>query len=117
MPEHPSDRVWSISAEKIPVGHSAKFPILWRGRTVQAFVINWKGRYYAYVNHCAHAGTPLDWWPNEFLSEDGRFLKCGTHGSLYDPTTGNCTGGPCAGGTLLSLQVELLDGRIVVSSS
>ena len=54
--------------------------------------MNFEGRFYAYVNYCVHAGTPLDWWPNEFFTEDG-FLICGTHGSLYAPDTGRCVGG------------------------
>ena len=35
----------------------------WRKRLVEGFVVNFGGRYYAYVNYCTHAGTPLDWWP------------------------------------------------------
>jgi hypothetical protein len=37
-------------------------------------------------------------WPNEFFNEEGRFLVCGTHGSLYQPDIGRCAGGPCGGG-------------------
>jgi nitrite reductase/ring-hydroxylating ferredoxin subunit len=106
---------WSAPVEDIPPGASAKFTIHWNGRLVEAFVVNFRGRYYAHVNICAHAGTPLDWWPNEFFSEDGQFLVCGTHGSRYDPETGKCAGGPCAGGALSRLDARVRDGRIVVS--
>ena len=78
--------------------------------------MNCGGHYYAYVNYCIHAGTPLDWWPNEFFNDDRRFLTCGTHGSLFEPDTGKCAGGPCAGGSLFSLHVELINDRIVVSA-
>jgi nitrite reductase/ring-hydroxylating ferredoxin subunit len=81
---------WSAPLHEILPGHSEKFHILWRERLVEAFVVNFRGRYYGYVNYCIHAGTPLDWWPNEFLSDDRRFLTCGTHGSLYEPDTGKC---------------------------
>jgi nitrite reductase/ring-hydroxylating ferredoxin subunit len=64
-----------------------------RGVIVEGFVVNFGGRYYAYINYCIHAGTPLDWWPNEFFNNDRQFLTCGTHGSLYDPNTGKCAGG------------------------
>lgn len=107
---------WSAPADEVPPGGSAKFHIFWRERLVEAFVVNFGGHYYAYVNHCIHAGTPLDWWPNEFFSDDGRFLKCGTHGSLYHPATGNCAGGPCVGGSLFPLQVQVANGRIVVTA-
>lgn len=108
--------VWSAPVKDIPLGGSVKFHILWRKRLVEAFVVNFDGRYYAYVNHCVHAGTPLDWWPNEFFNADGRLLVCGTHGSLYEPNTGKCAGGPCAGGELFPLNVHLRNHRIVVSS-
>ena len=59
-------------------------------------MINFEGRYRAYVNRCAHAGTPLDWWPNEFFTDDGRLLVCATHGALFEPETGSCAGQPWA---------------------
>jgi len=112
---HPTE--WSAPLDKVPPGGSAKFHILWRERLVEGFVVNVDGRYYAYVNYCIHAGTPLDWWPNEFFSDDQRFLICRTHGSRYEPKTGKCAGGPCAGGALFPLDVEVMAGRIVVRAS
>ena len=108
---------WSAPLGEIPPGRSAKFHILWRKRIVEGFVVNFGGHYYAYVNYCVHAGTPLDWWPNEFFNRDRQFLICGTHGSLYEPTTGKCTGGPCVGGTLFPLNVQVIRGRVVVTTS
>jgi nitrite reductase/ring-hydroxylating ferredoxin subunit len=110
---HPT--AWSAPLEEILPGHAAKFHILWHERLVEGFAVNVNGRYYAYVNYCVHAGTPLDWWPNQFFSDDGRFLSCGTHGSLFEPETGKCAGGPCTGGALFSLRVQVAGGRIVVT--
>ncbi len=107
---------WSAAAADIPPGGSAKFPLLWRGRRVEGFVVNFQGRFHAYVNQCIHAGTPLDWWPNEFYTDDGRLLICATHGALYEPDTGRCAGGPCGGGALYPLAVRLVDGRVIVTS-
>jgi nitrite reductase/ring-hydroxylating ferredoxin subunit len=112
---HPT--VWSAPLGEIPPGRSAKFHILWRERLVEGFVVNFGGRYYAYVNCCIHAGTPLDWWPNEFFDDDRRFLTCGTHGSFYEPDTGKCAGGPCAGGSLFPLQVQVIGEWIIVTSN
>jgi nitrite reductase/ring-hydroxylating ferredoxin subunit len=112
---HPS--AWSARLADISLGHSQKFHILWRERLVEGFVVNFGGRYYAYVNYCIHAGTPLDWWPNEFFTKDGRLLMCGTHGSLYEPDTGKCAGGPCGGGALFPLHVQVVGNRIVVTAN
>jgi nitrite reductase/ring-hydroxylating ferredoxin subunit len=108
--------VWTAALCDIPPGCSAKFHILWRGRLVEGFVVNVDGQYYAYVNHCIHAGTPLDWWPNEFFTDDRRFLTCGTHGALYEPATGKCAGGPCNGGGLFPLHLEIAGDYVVVKS-
>jgi nitrite reductase/ring-hydroxylating ferredoxin subunit len=113
----PRSTMWSAPLSKVPPGQSAKFHILWRERLVEGFVVNFGGHYYAYVNYCVHAGTPLDWWPNEFFNDDRRFLTCGTHGSLYEPDTGKCAGGPCVGGALFPLQVQVTGSRIVVTAN
>jgi nitrite reductase/ring-hydroxylating ferredoxin subunit len=107
---------WSTRVVDVPPGASAKFLLQWRGTKVEAFVVNFEGRYRAYVNRCAHAGTPLDWWPNEFFTEDGRLLICATHGALFEPDTGCCAGGPCAGGTLWPLTVRVEGDRLVVGA-
>jgi nitrite reductase/ring-hydroxylating ferredoxin subunit len=105
---------WSAPAASIPPGATAKFPLRWRGMHVEGFVVNVAGAYHAYVNRCAHAGTPLDWWPNEFFTDDGRLLVCATHGALFEPDSGRCAGGPCGGGALWPLHARLDGDRVVV---
>jgi nitrite reductase/ring-hydroxylating ferredoxin subunit len=114
-PAHSAE--WSASTAEIAPGKSAKFYILWRERLVEGFVVNFDGDYYAYVNYCIHAGTPLDWWPNEFFTVDRQFLTCGTHGSLYEPDTGKCAGGPCVVGALFPLHAQVVGDRIVVTAN
>jgi nitrite reductase/ring-hydroxylating ferredoxin subunit len=106
---------WSAPIADVPPGGSAKFPLHWRGAKVEGFVVNFDGRYHAYVNRCSHAGTPLDWWPNEFFSDDGRLLICATHGALFEPDSGRCAGGPCGGSALWPLAVRVEDDQVIVS--
>ena len=73
------------------------------------------GTYHAYLNSCPHVGTPLDLWENEFLSEDGRVLICATHGAVFDPPTGRCIAGPCAGDALTALPLRLEGGSVIVA--
>ena len=70
---------WRCALTDLPPGRTAKFRLGCGERTVDGFVVNHDGACYAYVNRCAHVGTPLDLWPNEFLSEDGRTIICATH--------------------------------------
>ena len=57
-----------------------------------------RARSHAYLNRCAHVAMEMDWQPNRFFDDTGRWLLCGTHGAVYQPDTGACAGGPCRGG-------------------
>ncbi|MBI4611191.1 MAG: Rieske (2Fe-2S) protein [Candidatus Rokubacteria bacterium] len=109
------DRQWRLPVGALPPGQSAKFKLRRGDRTVDGFVINHDGRFYAYVNRCAHVGTPLDMWPNEFFTEDGRHLICATHGAVYEPATGLCVAGPCPGASLTPLRVVVDGAEVVIS--
>jgi nitrite reductase/ring-hydroxylating ferredoxin subunit len=110
---HPSAE-WRCAIANVPPGSTATFRLECGGRVVQGFVVNFEGRYRAWVNRCAHVGTPLDLWPNEFFSEDGRRLVCSTHGALYEPDTGRCTAGPCVGDRLTPLPLAVEGATLVV---
>jgi nitrite reductase/ring-hydroxylating ferredoxin subunit len=105
---------WRVPVAAIPSGGSAKFRLARGGRTVEGFVVHYAGGYHAFVNRCPHVGTPLDLWPNEFFSQDGRALICSTHGAIYEPDTGRCVGGPCAGDALEPLDVRREGATLVV---
>ncbi len=104
-----------LPAAALAPGQSAKFSLRCGGKAVEGFVVNYGGRFYAYVNRCAHVGTPLDAWPNEFFTEDGRHLICATHGAVYLPETGLCVAGPCPGASLTSLPVSVEGAEVVIS--
>ena len=99
---------------KVKHGQSAKIRLRCGQQTIDGFVVNHQGRFYAYVNRCAHVGTPLDAWPNEFFTDDGRWLICATHGAVYEPHTGRCVEGPCPGAQLTPLTVSVRGEEIVV---
>jgi nitrite reductase/ring-hydroxylating ferredoxin subunit len=106
---------WRCPLAEVPPGRTAKFRLACGGRTVEGFVVNHAGRVHAYINRCPHVGTPLDLWPNEFLAEDGQTLICSTHGALYEPASGYCTAGPCAGDALTRLPLRIEGHDLVVS--
>jgi nitrite reductase/ring-hydroxylating ferredoxin subunit len=73
----------------------------------------------AFVNVCPHAGHPLHWRPDGFMTADGEHIICASHGALFDRRTGVCVGGPCVGLALQpvpvrrrgdSVEVQLLPG-------
>ncbi len=92
-----------------------------RGGTLQTaqgardvFVVRRGADVYAYVNHCPHTGSPLDWMPDQFLNLDQTLIQCATHMALFRIEDGHCVSGPCAGQRLTPLAVTVQDGWVVV---
>ena len=79
----------------------------------EGFAVAIGGEIRAYRNECPHTGSPLDWLPGRFFSEDGRTLVCATHGARFDPMTGACLSGPCPRG-LYALEVRDLGDDVSV---
>jgi len=100
--------------EEVPHGSSKKFTLICEGRQIEGFVVNYQGGFYAYRNRCCHLPMPMDWFENQFLSEDGRYIICATHGAAYDPATGECVAGPCRGEYLERLPLQILNGTIFI---
>ena len=72
-----------------------------------AFVIRRRGRFHAYLNVCRHQSRELDFGDAHFFDEAADALVCCHHGARYDPQSGVCTAGPCAGAKLTALRLEL----------
>jgi nitrite reductase/ring-hydroxylating ferredoxin subunit len=108
------ETTWTCAAGALGPGQTARFELLHDGRRLRGFLVNHEGGHHAYVNRCPHAGTPLDWWPNEFFTEDGRYLICATHGAVFEPDTGLCLEGPCRGARLDRLRVTRRGDDLVV---
>jgi nitrite reductase/ring-hydroxylating ferredoxin subunit len=97
---------------EIEHGQSKKF-LLRRGqRDIEALLVNFEGRHFAYINRCPHTGITLDWVNNQFFSSDNRYIMCATHGAVFEPPTGECVWGPCFGLSLQNVPVEIKDGQI-----
>lgn len=68
----------------------------------------------AFRNECPHQGTPLETFPDRFLTRDGSAFLCTTHGAQFRLTDGYCFRGPCAGKYLVSLPVKRDGGLLSV---
>jgi len=97
---------------EIEHGKSKKFTLRRGQRDLEALLVNFEGRHFAYINRCPHTGITLDWVNNQFFSSDNRYIMCATHGAVFEPPTGECIWGPCVGLSLQSVPVEIEDGRI-----
>jgi nitrite reductase/ring-hydroxylating ferredoxin subunit len=70
-------------------------------------------RVFAYHNECPHAGRRLDWAPGRFLIDAG-LLICAAHGASFVVESGRCHSGPCQGGGLVAVPVNVIDGAIAL---
>ena len=95
-------------------GKSMKFIMPIRGADEECFVVNYHGRFHAYVNRCRHVPMAMDWVDNQFFAERGRYLMCQTHNAYYEPDTGECIAGPAGtcGKFLYRVPLEIEDGII-----
>jgi len=99
--------------DELRPGQTKKFLLDWDGHEVEAFVLNYGGDLYAYVNRCRHVPMSLDWVENRFFTEDGRFVQCATHGAYYRPETGECIAGPPCGRSLIRVPLRIEAGMVV----
>jgi len=79
-------------------------------------VVRWQGEVHAYANVCPHQGHPLNILPDGFFTPDKTRLICTSHGALFDPATGDCTFGPCAGDHMRRLKCRVVEGEVWVTA-
>ena len=68
-----------------------------------------------YVDRRPHAGLPLAKQLDHYMTAEDALIVCGWHGALFDPDSGLCVGGPCAGARLTPWPVEVRKGTIFTS--
>ncbi len=81
---------------------------------IQILIISCESQLHAYHNRCPHTGVPLDWTPDQFFDTSGKFIQCSTHGALFEPITGLCVAGPCAGDFLTRVETRIVDGLVEI---
>ena len=92
-------------------GLAVPFEVSYAGQACRAFAVRFAGHAQAYLNRCSHVAMELDWQPDRFFDESGRWLMCASHGATYRPETGQCVGGPCNGG-LVKIGLSEVDGVV-----
>lgn len=81
---------------------------------LRGFVVRRGTQVRAYVNHCPHAGFPLNWSPDAFLAPGTPLILCSMHGALFEIESGLCVSGPCGGLRLRALPVRVERGYVML---
>jgi nitrite reductase/ring-hydroxylating ferredoxin subunit len=84
---------------------------------LRGFVVKTADAVAAYVNYCPHAGHPLNLRPDRFLTSDRTLILCSSHGALFARDSGLCIAGPCQGQSLTAIQIEVVDGYVLIGSN
>ena len=103
-------RIRIAAVDEVEEGKTLKFSFKRMERPMEGFVGRFNGTLFAYENTCRHIPISLDYGDNRFFTNQGDALMCQTHGAVYEPDTGLCTRGPCAGASLCPLAVVEEDG-------
>jgi len=82
---------------------------------LRGFIVRVGDEVRGYVNHCPHAGHPLDLIPQRFLTHDGALILCASHGALFDKLSGYCVAGPCIGRSLRAIALRLEAGFVLLA--
>jgi nitrite reductase/ring-hydroxylating ferredoxin subunit len=82
---------------------------------LEMFVVRQGNSAFGYLNRCPHAGHPLNWQTDRFLSKDNDLILCQSHGARFTIADGRCVLGPCPGANLRSISLIIRDGDVVVA--
>ena len=87
---------------------------VWRLTTAifQGFIVREGDVLHGYVDRCPHAGWPMSVLPDRYLTRDGQFVLCSSHGALFEKDTGKRVSGPCVGDRLEAWPVEVVGGEV-----
>lgn len=112
VPDAPDSVLCDLAA--IPDGRGRGFELVAGDGGVRAVFVIRRGRaVHGYLNVCPHAGTPLDFQPDTFVTPDGGAIQCSTHGARFAIEDGRCLAGPCRGMGLTPVPVACdADGRV-----
>lgn len=114
MISQPSDPRFVCSLQQLADPGSRAFTAGTGNWPLRGFVVRRGVEVFAYVNRCPHAGHPLNWQPEEFLTQDRELILCNSHGALFDVRTGRCVAGPCVGRGLQPIAVRVESGQVML---
>ena len=84
---------------------------------LELFLVRRADSVWGYVNRCPHAGHPLNWLPDRFLTRDSTLILCSSHGACFELDTGLCVGGPCPGESLQRVTLDVAEDGVFVAQN
>ena len=97
MPDPAEPMVRVKDAASLAQGEARTFTYERTGRSYEGFLLCHRLGFFAYANACPHWNVDLDLGFGDFYDPDLDSVFCRNHGALFEPHTGLCSAGPCAG--------------------
>jgi len=97
MPDPAEQSVRVAGAASLTQGDARTFTFTRAGKTCEGFLLCHRLGFFAYANACPHWNVDLDLGFGDFYDRDMDRIFCRNHGALFQPETGLCSAGPCAG--------------------
>jgi nitrite reductase/ring-hydroxylating ferredoxin subunit len=107
-----AERKRLATLDELRAKRTIKFTFQQEGISREGFIGWIDGQVVCYENLCRHLPLTLDYGDGQFLTANNEHFICQTHGAIYDPQTGLCVAGPCAGASLKKIPVELIGDEI-----
>ena len=98
--------------DDIADGAARNYVLELRAGRFHGFVVRRGEAVFGYLDFCPHAGLPLTWELDQYLTADRSLINCRWHGALFRIEDGKCVGGPCMGARLTAWPVEVRDGEL-----
>ncbi len=95
------------SVARLEHGQAVRFDYERQGKSHEGFVLRHQSELFAYANRCPHWSVDLDMGFGDFYDSRDDRIFCRTHGALFQPRSGYCDFGPCAGWSLERFELEL----------
>jgi nitrite reductase/ring-hydroxylating ferredoxin subunit len=106
---------WPVCAESaVPDGGALEFEVGGGDWPFRGFLVRHAGALRAFANVCPHKRYPLNMVEHAFRVPGEALVRCAQHGALFDPDSGQCLAGPCAGRSLLRLEFRVAGGEVLV---
>ena len=116
MSEDAAAAVRVVGAVELAEGDAKTFTYVRAGKTYEGFLLRHRLGFFAYANACPHWNVDLDLGFGDFYDKDLDRIFCRNHGALFEPDTGLCSAGPCAGLYLEQFPVALEGSDALVST-
>jgi nitrite reductase/ring-hydroxylating ferredoxin subunit len=112
-----AERKCLATIEELRAKRTIKFTYREEGISREGFLAFIEGEIVCYENVCRHLPLPLDYGDGQFFMADKKHFVCQTHGAMYDPQSGLCVAGPCAGASLKKIRFEVRGDEIWIQES